>query len=118
MNCPFGKHKMNWVPGHAPHMARCQWGGGLRQPGSIINCNSIINSPSGLGVKGCNGLNPELEDVGQAGKQDKLIIYCRKRRREAKPNREARETQTFKSTTYALGLLLLLLLLLGRFSRV
>lgn len=45
--------------------------------------------------------------MGQAGRQDKLIIYCRKRRVEAKPNREARETQTLKSTTYALGLVVI-----------
>ena len=72
-----------------------------------VPCNSIINSLSGLGVKGVNGLHQSQKDLGQAGKQDKLIIYCRKRRGEAKPNREARETQTLKSTTCALGLVVI-----------
>ena len=33
-----------------------------------VPCNSIINSLSGLGVKGFNGLHPELEGCG-AGRE-------------------------------------------------
>ena len=58
---------MNWVPRHAPP-PHALLSVEMSFEATRVPYNSVINSLSGFGVKGVNGLHPELEGCG-AGRE-------------------------------------------------
>lgn len=95
MNCLFWNCRMNRVLRHAPRMPTVSVQ--VKYEATRVPCSSIINLPNDLRAKGVNGLHPELEEWS-AGRETggKHTVCCRKKRWEAKPQREVRETQKFR----------------------